>query len=193
MGPRNISLGIISPYIPEYMISFPYFSNPCFSREDRISSSGSSSSRNEVASKTPPSIAATFAPSVSRSCPMVIRDGIACGLIIISGVIPDAVRGISTSSINIPMVPFCPWRFDTLSPRTGDRYSVTRTFTSLSPSEFSDMNTRSTIPDSSLLGVKLESLSCVLFLFAFIVRETSTILSWTLVPDLTIPFSSRPE
>ena len=42
----------------------------------------------------------------STKCPMVIREGIACGLTIISGFIPSAVVGISASSRIIPIVPF---------------------------------------------------------------------------------------
>ena len=45
---------------------------------------------------------------VSIKCAIVIRDGMQCGLMMISGIIPDAVCGISSGSNIIPTVPFCP-------------------------------------------------------------------------------------
>ena len=42
-----------------------------------------------------PSPGAPFPSNDSKSCAIVIRDGIQWGLTIISGTIPDAVRGIS--------------------------------------------------------------------------------------------------
>lgn len=48
-------------------------------------------------------------------------DGIACGLMIISGRIPSAVKGMSTSGTMFPHVPFCPHRLENLSPITGLR------------------------------------------------------------------------
>jgi len=49
----------------------------------------------------------TLDNKVSMSCAIVIRDGMAWGLIIISGTIPDAVWGMSSGFKIIPIVPFC--------------------------------------------------------------------------------------
>jgi hypothetical protein len=48
----------------------------------------------------------TLPSNVSINCAIVMRDGIQCGLMIISGIIPDAVCGISSGLRIIPTVPF---------------------------------------------------------------------------------------
>ena len=45
---------------------------------------------------------------VSFNCPIVILDGIACGLIMMSGLSPFLVYGMSHSGMMLPTVPFCP-------------------------------------------------------------------------------------
>jgi hypothetical protein len=49
----------------------------------------------------------TFDKRVSMSWAMVIRDGIAWGLMMMSGTIPDAVWGMSSGLRIMPIVPFC--------------------------------------------------------------------------------------
>ena len=73
----------------------------------------------------------TLPSSVSFNCPIVIRDGIACGLIIISGRRPSFVNGMSHSGIILPTVPFCPCLELNLSPNTGFLNTRTRTFAKL--------------------------------------------------------------
>ena len=82
----------------------------------------------------------------STNCPIVIRDGIACGLIIKSGRIPSAVNGISSSGITKPIVPFCPEREAILSPMAGKRSSRMRIFAILNPSSPSVKNALSINP-----------------------------------------------
>jgi hypothetical protein len=43
---------------------------------------------------------------------MVIRLGMQCGLMMMSGRMPLAANGMSASSTIIPIVPFCPWRLE---------------------------------------------------------------------------------
>jgi hypothetical protein len=61
---------------------------------------------------------------------MVILLGKALGLIIISGVIPVSVNGMSIFGHNIERTPFCPCLEENLSPITGLRsnLSLTNTF-----------------------------------------------------------------
>ncbi|MBA7552935.1 hypothetical protein ES705_45514 [subsurface metagenome] len=87
----------------------------------------------------------------SNNCPKVIREGIACGLTIISGITPDEVNGISDCSTINPRTPFCPWREENLSPNSGILKSLTFIFTSLFPSTVSEIITVSTIPFSLCL------------------------------------------
>jgi hypothetical protein len=51
--------------------------------------------------------------------PIVILDGKAFGLIIISGVMPFYVKGISILGHSIDSTPFCPCLDENLSPITG--------------------------------------------------------------------------
>ena len=64
-------------------------------------------------------LAAALPAMLSISIPIVIRDGMACGLIIISGFKPSSVYGISCSGMILPIVPFCPCLDENLSPITG--------------------------------------------------------------------------
>ena len=74
--------------------------------------SGEPSFIKDVPSPIAPLNAAALPNNCSKFCAIVIRDGIACGFIIMSGTIPDSVRGISYPLSNAPIVPFWPWRFE---------------------------------------------------------------------------------
>ena len=54
--------------------------------------------------------AAAFPASDSMNWPMVILEGIACGLMMRSGTMPSSVKGRSSCGTIKPMTPFCPWR-----------------------------------------------------------------------------------
>ena len=71
-----------------------------------MTSSGEPSFIKDVPSPIHPFNTAAFPNNCSKFCAIVIRDGIACGFIIISGTIPDSVRGISCPRNNAPIVPF---------------------------------------------------------------------------------------
>jgi len=55
-----------------------------------------------------PDSAAAFPAINSNSCPIVIRDGIPCGLKIRSGTIPSFVNGMSSCGTMRAITPFCP-------------------------------------------------------------------------------------
>jgi hypothetical protein len=63
--------------------------------------------------------AADFAAILSINIPIVILLGKALGLMIISGVIPLYVNGISIFGQSIDKTPFCPCLDENLSPITG--------------------------------------------------------------------------
>lgn len=73
------------------------------------------------------------------SMPIVILLGKAFGLMMMSGVMPDSVNGMSILGHNIDSTPFCPCRDENLSPITGrlSNLSFSSTFSaflfSLSP------------------------------------------------------------
>ena len=108
---------------------------------------------NAVQSPVAPYIADALPVIVSTNCPMVIREGIAWGLIIKSGRIPSAVNGISRSGITKPIVPFCPALDAILSPIFGIRSSRTRTLAIRVPISPSVINVLSTIPSCPFFGV----------------------------------------
>ena len=95
-----------------------------------------------------PLAAAAFPANDSINCPIVILEGMACGLMIMSGTIPSSVKGRSSWGTIKPMTPFCPCLEANLSPSSGTRWSRTLTFTSLLPSFDCVMNIASTIPFS---------------------------------------------
>ena len=115
----KISLSICSPVIPLYKMSFPLEWYPCFVNSSPNTPIFCPLLTKAVQSPKPPLITHALPISVSISCPMVIRDGIACGLIIISGFNPSFVKGISASGITSPTVPFWPHREANLSPILG--------------------------------------------------------------------------
>ena len=105
----KIDVSICRPVYPLYIISFPYGSIPYLSRKMVARSSTVVSLKGEPSPRQPV-MHPTFESRVSMSCAIVMRDGIACGLIIISGTIPDAVWGMSSGFKIMPIVPFCPCR-----------------------------------------------------------------------------------
>lgn len=86
---------------------------------------------NGVASPSIPSKLAVLLIKHSIKCPIVIREGIACGLMMMSGTIPSYEKGISSYVYVIPTVPFCPCRDANLSPTCGIRIDRTRILTNL--------------------------------------------------------------
>ena len=120
-------------------------------------------------------------------CPIVIRDGIACGLIIKSGRIPSAVKGISCSGIISPMVPFCPEREAILSPIAGIRSSLIRTFAILNPSSPVVKKDLSTKPNCPFLVFTDSSNQTSLFSRSEVIFPITMILSFNGVFSFTNP------
>jgi hypothetical protein len=60
---------------------------------------------------------------------MVIREGMACGLTMMSGVMPSMLKGMSSCRYMMPTVPFWPWRELNLSPIWGVLTDLTLTCT----------------------------------------------------------------
>jgi len=76
----------------------------------------------------------------------------------ISGRMPSFVKGIFSSGITNPIVPFCPHLEQNLSPILGIRSSLTRTLASRNPSSPSVINDLSTNPSCPFLGTIESSL-----------------------------------
>ena len=76
---------------------------------------------NAVPSPRLPVSEASLASSASFMCPIVMRDGTACGFMIRSGVMPSRVHGMSCCWYFMPHTPFCPCRDANLSPMSGCR------------------------------------------------------------------------
>mmetsp|Transcript_7249 Transcript_7249/g.11397 ORF Transcript_7249/g.11397 Transcript_7249/m.11397 type:complete len:201 (+) Transcript_7249:978-1580(+) len=110
-----------------------------------------------VASPSLPIIDATFPIRHSTSCPMVIRDGMACGLTMMSGTMPSHVNGMSSCVYVMPMVPFCPWREENLSPTCGVRHDRTRILTKRRPWSLVVSSTWSMMPVSVFFIPVLQS------------------------------------
>ena len=102
----KISELICSPLCPLYNIWLPEELNPTLLSILPNCSVFCPLFINAVQSPKPPYIAHALPIRVSTSCPIVIRLGRACGLIIISGRTPSLVKGISSSGIIRPIVPF---------------------------------------------------------------------------------------
>lgn len=60
---------------------------------------------------------------------MVMREGMAWGLMMRSGTMPSRVKGMSSCVYVMPTVPFWPWRDANLSPTCGTRIVRVRTLT----------------------------------------------------------------
>ncbi len=184
--------------MPSYITSRPSWENP--SSLSDLRRSASRSPRNAVALIRRPSREPTLPPSISSICPMVIRLGIAWGLMIRSGVIPDSVNGISSEGWMRPMTPFWPCRDANLSPTSGTRRSRVRTFTRREEFSPSVMMTVSTIPRSLLRIVTEVSRRFSTAMSSLVgssrnlggeVFPISTSFSWTTVSGLMMPSSSR--
>ena len=81
-----------------------------------------------------------------------MRDGIACGLIMISGFIPSLVKGIFSSGNIMPITPFCPCLDACLSPNSGLLIFKNRTLHILVSSSLIllSIKTLSTLPNNEL-------------------------------------------
>lgn len=78
----------------------------------------------------------------SMSIPMVIREGNALGLMMQSGVMPEAVKGMSICGHSTESTPFWPCREENLSPTTGLRLYRNLMFTRCTPSSESPSRIR---------------------------------------------------
>ena len=94
------------PFMPSYIISSPLEWNLCFVNNSPKTPNLFSRFKNAVQSPKVPSCAHPLPIMASIICPKVIREGSACGFIIISGRIPFLVNGMFASGITIPIVPF---------------------------------------------------------------------------------------
>src|SRR5580700_3601459 len=110
----KISASRRRPVIPSNRVSRPDGWRPSAFRLSR--SASSRSPENAVPSIVRPSSEPTLPPSISRTWATVIRDGIACGLIRRSGVMPSRVYGMFSGLTISPMTPFWPCRLANLSP-----------------------------------------------------------------------------
>ena len=142
-----------------------------------------------VQSPNAPYIAPVFPAKHSTSCPMVIRLGRACGLMIRSGRTPSAVKGISSSGITRPTVPFCPHRLHTLSPISGIRTCLTRTLAVRKPSPPRVINALSTTPFAPFLVPIDESIMTAGSSILVVASPMTTVFSLITSPSLMTPFS----
>mmetsp|Transcript_17194 Transcript_17194/g.58084 ORF Transcript_17194/g.58084 Transcript_17194/m.58084 type:complete len:242 (+) Transcript_17194:510-1235(+) len=126
------------------MTSLPWRWKPRSWSNDAIWST--ETSVNGVASPSLPVSAPTLDCRHSTRCPTVMREGMACGLTMISGVMPSRVQGMSSCRYVMPIVPFWPWREANLSPICGVRTARVRTFANFMPSWFVESNTSSMMP-----------------------------------------------
>ena len=78
-----------------------------------------------------------------------MREGMACGLTMMSGTTPSHVNGMSSCVYVMPMVPFWPCRDENLSPTCGVRQERTRILTNRNPWSFVVRSTWSMIPVSA--------------------------------------------
>lgn len=111
--------------------SFPHFYHPSLCNAVAISFTWIYA--NGVASLNYPFIDANFDDRHSIKWPIVILDGIQCGLIVRSGEIPVKVNGRSSYLYVIPQVPFYPCLLQNLSPIYGILNDLTLTLTNLYP------------------------------------------------------------
>ncbi len=153
----KISASIRRPVCPSYRTSLPLCRNPNSAK--LVLRSFSFSPEKALPSTARPSILPTLPPIISNTCATVIRDGIACGLMIRSGVIPCSVNGIPSAGTKCPMTPFCPCRLANLSPISGTLWSRTLILAIRDPFSVSDSITESTVPFSPCLTVNEDSLT----------------------------------
>ena len=144
-----------------------------------------------VQSPKPPYKQHALPINVSTNCPIVIRDGNAWGLIIISGFKPSSVNGISSSGIIKPIVPFCPHLEQNLSPIAGTRSLRTLTLANLNPVSPSVMKDLSTNPSCPFFGKIELSEETLGFNRLVVILPIRTFLSSTGVFSLIKPYSSK--
>ena len=145
-----------------------------------------------VQSPNPPYIAHVLPIKDSTRCPIVIRDGKACGLTIMSGRIPSAVVGISASSSTIPIVPFCPALLANLSPIAGIRMCLTLTFARRPPSSSLVMKDLSIYPIAPFFGLMDSSTYASELVSVFVAIPINIVLSFITVFSLIMPdFESK--
>ena len=108
-----------------------------------------------------------------------------------SGFLPSAVKGISTSGTIKPMVPFCPHLLQNLSPIAGILSSLILTFAILNPSSPSVINVLSTNPSCPFFGTTEVSIDLLGSIISDKVIPIITDLSSNLVFSLMIPYSSN--
>ena len=183
----------LSPVNPLCNCRRPSRSYPCDSSCSHIYSNDVS--RNMVPSPRSPVSVHKIASKHSLSWPIVMRDGIACGFTIMSGVIPSSVNGMSSCGNVRPITPFWPMRLENLSPTIGVRVSRILTFTMFVPSLCGMRKTVSTTP---LSWRRIVLLSRLIILRApspisvvQIVFESNTSLGFTCAPTHATPYSSR--
>ena len=68
-----------------------------------------------------------FPETSSIILPTVMREGKPCGFMMMSGVMPWSVKGMSVCGAMRPTTPFWPWREENLSPTSGRRVWRVRT------------------------------------------------------------------
>ena len=132
------------PDKPSYNISFPWEWKSLFDRTFEYDARSVSSKAVQLAKE--PLISDAFPVIVSINWPIVILLGIACGLIMISGFSPDSVKGIFSSGISNPIVPFWPHLEQNLSPMEGILSSRIRIFARRLPFSSLEIKVLSTIP-----------------------------------------------
>ena len=144
---------------------------------------------NAVQSPNAPKMAPVLLNNVSTRCPIVILLGIACGFTIISGFIPSAVVGISSSFKIIPIVPFCPALEQNLSPIFGILEALILTLAMRCPSSPSVKNALSTIPVCAFLHFIEASIKELGSSMLFMAFPIIIVLSFKTVFSFIIPVS----
>ena len=122
---------------------------------------------------------------------MVILEGNACGLTIISGRIPSSVNGIFTSGITKPIVPFCPHLEQNLSPIAGTLSCLTLTLAILNPSSLSVINDLSTYPICPFFGNTEASNGLSGSSRLVVILPINTFLSSKITFSFIIPYLSK--
>ena len=186
-----MSAWICSPVIPLYNNWFPLELYPFCVNIFPNCSCFDPLLTNAVQSPYPPVFTQALPINVSTNWPIVILDGNACGFTIISGRMPSSVKGIFSSGITNPTVPFWPQRLQNLSPIAGILSSRILTFARRNPSSSSVINVLSTNPNCPFFGYT--DASMLIFGFAKFVwtLPMTTFLSSISVFSFTKPYLSR--
>ena len=123
----------------------------------------------------------------STSWPIVMREGMAWGLMMMSGEMPSDVKGMSSCGSTIPITPFWPWRDESLSPILGMRSARVRTLTYRLPSLVVEVSTASTVAAS--LPFMISDLSRLTTRRASLPSQMSDVLM--VLPMSTSPCATR--